>query len=511
MGNISSAVTQSAISRTVGYELTIGQQLLSSPNLPVRIAILGPANNANQTGLGANPQATSVTSAQQAADLYGAGSPIHQIMRILRPIQGGGVGPIPTVVYPQVEASGATGTTIDVDVTGTANKNISHRLIINGRDNVDGEIYEFTVLTTDNAAAIRQKIIDTVNAVVNAPVTASEVTNKAQLATKWRGSTSAELTVSIDTRGDSAGLTYTVDNKVNGTGTESITNALNQFGTNWNNIVINPYVADKFVELETFNGTPFVTPATGRYEGIEFRPFVALYGSTESDRTTIETETGAAARRTQPTNVLCPAPNSAGYTWEAAANVALIVANIAQNTPHLAYGGQSYSDMPVPADGIIGDMESYVNRDSLAKNGSSTVQLVDGKYQIQELVTTFRPTGSVNPAYRYVRDLFVHWNIAFGYKLREARVVRDKTIAPDDATVVVNDVVKFKEWRAEIFEYADDLAQRALISSADNMKESIVIGFGTSNPNRIETAFSYNTTGVARISSTTAEANFTFN
>lgn len=515
MGNISTAVPQNLISRVVGYVLTRGQQQVVSVNLPQRIALLGPANNANQASLGGTPQPRQITSAQEAADLYGYGSPIHQQARILFPVTGGGLRGIPVFVYPQLEAGGATATSIDINVTGTPSRNVSHRLLINGRDNVDGELYEINLVTTDTEATIKTKINNAINAVTGSSVTSVVMdvsgTDKVRATTKYRSSISAELMVSIDTRGDSAGLTYVIDNKVDGAGTENIATALQQFGNEWNTIVTNPYGADKFDELETFNGTPSRTNPTGQYEGITFRPMVALWGSRESSRNTLVGITGAEVRRNQVTNVLCPAPNSGGNTWEAAANGALIVATISQSSPHLAYGAQSYNDMPVPADNIIGDMANYNDREVLAQNGASTVTLDNGRYTIQELITTYRPAGEIPPSYRYVRDMMVHWNIRYGYLLREAEVVRDKALSANETTVVVDNVIKPKEWIAELFDYADDLGGRALIANPAFMKESIQVGVGSSNPNRLETRFAYETTGTVKIASTTAEANFAFN
>ena len=42
------------------------------------------------------------------------------------------------------------------------------------------------------------------------------------------------------------------------------------------------------------------------------------------------------------------------------------------------------------------------------------------------------------------------------------------------------------------------------------MQKSITVGLSTLNPDRLETFFKYKRTGVARISSTTAQAGFNF-
>lgn len=506
MADISNAVGAERISRVVGYAIKKGAQNVSGVNLPIRVAILAPANHANQATVGTDP--IEFTSTNEVAVLAGFGSPAHQIARILRPIFGGGIGGIPTVLYPQLEGVGSTATTTDITVSGTPNKNIAHRLIINGRDNVDGDFYEFVIASTDNAAAIHAKIIDCVNNVRNSPITASLGAGKVAITSKWYGLTSAELSVAIATQGDSAGLTYSVGAKVAGAGTESISDSLLRFGNEWNTIVINSYGEAKFATLETFNGTPSASNPTGRYTGIVFKPFIACWGSTLSDKDDIVAITGIEARKNQVTNVLCPAPNSKGFSWEAAANGALLTARTMQDTPHLGIGGQSYPDMPVPIDGLIGDMADYESRDFLSKKGASTVDLVNGVYQVQDFITTYRPDGEMVLLFRPVRLMGIHWNVRFAYFLQEQMHVKDKAIAKDDDFINVSDVIKPREWKAQLFEMFKDLAARAIISDAAFSKNSTTVQVPSSNPDRFNTFFRYQVTGIVNVASTTAEANF---
>ena len=121
MTAISTAIGIERRSRTQGYKIQKGFFQEDTPNLPQMIAVFGEANTANQSGLTTDKR--EVTSAQEAGSLYGFGSPIHQIMRVLRPIGGPGVGGIPTFVFPQVSAGGATATTVEITVTGTATAN----------------------------------------------------------------------------------------------------------------------------------------------------------------------------------------------------------------------------------------------------------------------------------------------------------------------------------------------------------------------------------------------------
>src|SRR5207253_809617 len=96
------------------------------------------ANDANQVGLSTAP--FQITSSQQAASIYGDGSPIHIQSRILFPVNGGdGVGGIPVVVYPQAKAPGAKPKIITIQPVGVATANVTHYLVVNGRESLDAQ------------------------------------------------------------------------------------------------------------------------------------------------------------------------------------------------------------------------------------------------------------------------------------------------------------------------------------------------------------------------------------
>ena len=82
-GTISTAVGLDRISRVSGYAIKKGFFNTDTQNLPQVIAIFGEANTANQSGL--TTDKVEVTSAAEAATLFGSGSPIHRIVSILRP------------------------------------------------------------------------------------------------------------------------------------------------------------------------------------------------------------------------------------------------------------------------------------------------------------------------------------------------------------------------------------------------------------------------------------------
>lgn len=503
---ISNAVGSERISKVVGYKLIKGFFQETSPNLPQRIAILAEANTANQGTLDTDKK--EITSAQEAGELYGFGSPIHNIMRILRPPTGGGIGGIPTIVYPQIEAGGAVAATKTVTVTGAATGNGTHTVIIAGRSGIDGESYSYSVVDLDTPTLIAEKIKDAINAILSSPMSAASAIGVMTGTVKWGGVTSEDVKISIDTGGDGLGLTYVIADAVAGVGVTSIADALAQFQNEWNTIVINSYGIPKFDALEAFNGIPDPELPTGRYVGIVFKPFLALWGSILDDKDDIVAITNP--RKIQVTNVLCPAPKSDGMPWEAAANGALLAGRIMQDSPHLDVQGKNYPDMPVPADGIIGDMSDYENRDFLVKKGASTVNLVAGVYQFHDFVTTYHPDGELPPQFRYGRNLMLDFNIRFAYFLLEKIHVENHAIANNNQPVNVDNVIKPKQWKQVIDSMAEDLGRRNLIVEVEFMQDSITVGTSGTNPDRLETFFRYKRSPYVRIASTTAEAGFSF-
>lgn len=497
------AVGSERVAKIVGYALTTGDFSEVSPNLPQSIAIIGEANAANQSGLSLEP--LQILSAKQAGDVYGYGSPIHMIARILFPNSGSGIGGIPVLVYPQAEAGGATAKVYEVTPTGTATANGTHTIVIGGRYTLDGASYNITINEGDSTAEITQKIEDAVNNALGCPLSAASTDYEATLTSKWKGLTANSVTVQVDTNGDDLGISYAINSTASGAGTPAVTSSLEKFGERWNTIVINSYglVSSVVSELEQFNGKPDNLNPTGRYAGIVFKPFIALSGSV-ADNDSAFTDT----KKLQLTIAVCPAPLSKGHPMEAAANMALLFARQAQDSPHLDVSGLFYADMPTPTD--IGTMANYTNRDAYVKKGNSCVELVAGQYRVTDFVTTYHPDGELPPQFRYCRSLVIDMNMRYGYYLLEQINVVDHMIANDDDIVRASKVVKPKIWKGILFNYADSLTSRGLIVQPEFMKESITVSISTVNPDRLQTFYRYKRSGFVRIASTEAQAGFNF-
>lgn len=494
------AVGLERISATVGYALIAGDFSESSPNLPQRIAVLCEANTANQADL--NTDEWQATSLKAVGDRYGYGSPAYLIARILLPVIGG----IPLVYYPQEEAVGATAKIWEITPVGTATANATHTLVVAGRTSLDAQFYNFTVNVGDTEAEISAKIEDAINAVLGCPYSATSTEYEATLTSRWKGLTAEGLKVSVDTNDKDAGLSYTVTSTSSGAGTPDIAAALALMTPKWNTIVVNSYGTQSSIcsALEAWNGIPDPTTPTGQYVGTVMKPAIVITGSVSEDDSAFTD-----ARSEELTIAIAPAPLSDALAMEAAANVAALFGVIEQNNPELDILYKSYPDMPAPTS--IGAMADYSERDIIVKKGCSTADLVAGKYQMIDFVTTYHPEGELVPVYRYCRDLGVAFNIRFGYKTLEATFVVGKVIANDGDTVNSNvQTITPATWKAVLFDFYDDLIARGLCVDAAFFKQYLTVGINSSNSNRLDTFFRTKLSGIARISATENVIGFNF-
>lgn len=499
----SDAVGTERVSKVVGYKIIKGNFSEVTPNLPQRIAVLGEANDANQGTLDLTPK--EITSAQQAGQLYGYGSPLYLIMRILRPVFGGGIGGIPVVVYPQEAAVGAAAKVLTITPTGSATANGTHTLVVAGRRGMDGTFYDVNIVAGDTPAIISEKISDALNNVLGCPFIGTDSATEATATSKWKGLTANGLSITVDTNGDSLGVSYVVASTAAGAGTPDIGDALELYGNEWNTFTLNTYglVTNIMDAAEAFNGIPDPDAPTGRYTGIIMKPTIFVSGSVLENPSSITD-----ARKDDVTIAVAPAPLSAGLAMEAAANMVLLTARVSQDNPHLDVSSKAYPDMPAPT--VIGVMSNYDDRDSIVKKGCSTVDLINGVYVVQDFVTTYHPVGELPPQFRYVRNLMIDFNIRFGYYLLEQINVVDHAIVDDNDIVSAQKTIKPKQWKQILGNYFAGLASRALTVQPAFSEAGLVVNISTTNPDRLETAFPYKRSGYARISSTTAEAGFNF-
>jgi phage tail sheath gpL-like len=505
---MSLAVSLADIARIVGYAVEGGNFAPQSPNLPQRVAVLAEMNTANQS----QPLTpTQLISSKQAADLYGNGSPMHILARILFPENGGGgVNGIPVWAYPQLAAGSSVANSQSITVTGTATANATHTLLIAGRELLESGTYDINIVSGDTPTVIAGKIVSAITAVLGCPVSATNLAGVVTTVAKWTGLTSQGITISVLTKGVTAGVSYAIAEVAAGTGTPSISSALTSFGTAWNTLILNSYglVSAVVTSLTNWNGN--INQRTGQYAAIIMKPAIAITGSVLDTNTTSADTVVTDAQKAEMTIAIAPAPMSLGLPMEAAANAIVNFANISQDTPNIDIQGLPYPDMPLPAAGNIPATSSYTLRNALVKMGMSTALIVDGAYVVQDFITTYHPDAENPPQFKYARNLMADMNIKFQFYLLQTRVILNKQIANDNDNVTAKNVVKPKDVKAALVQFANSLVSQGLIVDAKFMISTISVVINSTNPDRFDISFSYKRSGVVRVVSTTVTPGFNF-
>lgn len=495
---VSSAIGSERRSRVSGYRIKKGFFNETSSFLPQQILIVGVPNTANAIGVDYTKM-QEVISANEAGNLFGFGSPIHQAMKILRPVDSDGVGGIPTFVLP-LENDGAE-KVLTLAVTGEATEGTAHYLVLNGRR------YMFNVNTGDTAAIIAGKIAALNNSNTSSAFTAVATEGNIVFTSKFKGLVSNDSNVFISNEGVDAGLTYAITETTAGSGNSDLTPLPAALGEKWITCILNTEGVANMDYFESVNGVPYLENPTGRYNPIAFKPFMAFTGIVSSN---IEDYNSIANTSTygQVTNVLAPAPGSEGTSAEAAANVIRLFARRMQDSPELDVNAMAYPDMPESNSETFEMFTDYNVRDNLMKKGISTVTYENGQFVIQDLVTTYQFSDEDPLQFNYARNLNLDWNIKDAYDILEKREVRDKVIIQDDQITTSGNAIKLKEWKSVLGTLFDSLAEQALIYDVDFSKSTLQVEISSTNKNRINTSFRYRRTPIARILSTDAEGNY---
>ena len=169
---ISNAVYSNAVARVTGYALTPRDFSEGTDRLPQRITIFTVIEQSKQAGFSQWGERFTLSSVSEVLNLFGI-CPAYYLMRILKPVNGGGVGGIPIDIYPILETTGvkANGT---LTVTGTATKTTNHAVIFNGRGTIDSQQAVFTIEKDDTPTEIRPKIKAAIDAMISSSVDTSD-------------------------------------------------------------------------------------------------------------------------------------------------------------------------------------------------------------------------------------------------------------------------------------------------------------------------------------------------
>lgn len=491
---VSTAVDVSAVARVVGIktefkDLRKGSILF----LPQRIALVGQGNS-----LAVYPSSKlQITSALQAATVYGFGSPIHLAAKQLFPVNGDGVGTIPVTVYPLVDDAAGVVSTGDVTPGGAQTEDASYIVRIN---NIDSSA--FVISTGDSVADIVTAMTAAINANLDVPVIAVDATpgtsTKVDITSKWEGTSANDIIMEV-IGSTTAGTTFAITQPVGGLANPDIDSALALVGNIWESMFLNCLDIVDTTTLDKYS-----TFGEGRWGALVRKPAIVFTGNTAT--TPAAAIVVSDARKTDRVNSQLVAPGSNDLPFVVAARQLARIAVVANNNPPRDYGSQDATGL-VP--GVDGDQWDYTERDLAVKAGSSTIEVKDGVINISDVVTFFHPDGDPTPAFRFVVDIVKLQNIIFNLDLIFATPEWDGApLIPDDQPTVNPDAKKPKSAVAAIAAMLDSLGLNAIISDVPTAKGSILAAISGTNPKRLDVEVTVQLSGNTNIIS--VDLNFGF-
>jgi len=490
--SVSTAVDTSAVARVVGIKTDFkdlrGGGVLY---LPQRVAIVGQGNTASTF----TTTKQQITSALQAAQLYGFGSPIHLAALQVFPTNGDGVGTIPVTVYPLEDDASGVAAAGDITPSGAATGAASFVVKINNIESA-----QFVVAAGDAVADITAKITTAVAAELNLPMTAADGTTTVNLTSKWKGASANDLYIEVEaTSEDSSGITFAITQPTGGLVNPDVSTALDQVGDVWETMVLNCLDIADTTTLDLFS-----TFGEGRWGALTRKPLIVFTGNTA---TTVSSATTVSdARKTDRTNAQPVAPGSNDLPFVVAARQLARIVKVANNNPPRDYGSQDATGLTPGADG---DQWDSTQRDAAVKAGSSTIEVKDGVINISDTVTFYHPDGDPLPAYRYVCDIVKLQNIIFNLNLIFATAEWDGApLIPDDQPTINPEAKQPKMAVAAANALIDSLGLNAIISDPKTAKENTVAQINEQNPKRLDVALTVQLSGNTNIIS--VDLNFGF-
>lgn len=488
---ISTAVPSSAVARALGVK-TEFKDLRSGSTffLPQRVALIGQA----ATSAVFDSTKRTIASANEAAQLYGFGSPIHLAALQLLPINGDGVSPVPVTVYPLGDEVGSAAAAGDITPAGTQTELASYQVVANGIKS-----QAFTIDAGDSVADITAAITAAVNGELDMPITATDNTTDVIITAKWAGESGNDLQITIE-GSTTAGTTFAFTQPTGGAVNPDIQPALDQVGEVWETMFLNCLNISDTDTLDLLSQF-----GEGRWGALTRKPMVAFTGNTIAD---VAAATAISdARTTDRVNAQLVAPGSVELPFVVAARQLSRIAATANSNPPQDYGSQLCQGIEPGADG---DQWDYSQRDQAVKAGSSTVEVRGGVVSVADVVTFYHPLGDPLPAYRYVVDIVKLQNIIFNYSVTFSQPEWDGApLLPDNQATRNPTAKKPKMAKAASGSIVDGLSLDAIISDPEFTKANTLVEIDSANPKRLNLSVTFKLAGNVNIIS--VDLNFGFN
>jgi len=486
---MTTAVTANAVASVVGIKPNFvdlrGGNVL---NLEQRITVVGQG----ATAATYSTDKRTVTSAVEVGQTYGFGSPVHLAAQQLLPENGDGAQALPITINPLEDAGTGVAAAGSITPSGTQSGAGSYIVRVNNIDSA-----AFVIADGELGTDLEARITDAINANVDMPVIAAAGADVVDLTAKWAGPTGNDIYVEVI--GPDNGITFAVVQPTGGLVNPNIDDALTAIGTVWETMLLNCLdVAD----TDTLD--KYETWGVGRWQATTKKPAIVFTGNTA---TTVAAATAVSdARPDDYINGQLVAPGSKDLPFVVAARQLARIAVQATNNPPTSYQALQATGLTPGADA---DQWNDTDRNLAIKAGSSTIEVKDTVVELADIVTFYHPTGVPNPEYRYVVDIVKLQNIIYNLNLIFATPNwAGKPLIPDEQPTANANARQPKGAKAAVALLIDNLALAAVISDPAFAKSSIVAAISSTNPKRLDIAFTVKLSGNTNIIS--IDLNFGF-
>lgn len=461
-------VSPTAAASAVFVEEEAVKRGTGSAVIPRKILVPGQYNSGKSPTVNV---AQRILSVSDAWDRYGRGSMLAAMIEKIIDNSGG----VPVYALPLADDGAAVAATGTIALTGTATAAGTLSVYVGGVN------VPVAVAVDDTATEVGAAVAAAVNANLDLPVTAANVTGTVTFTVRWKGEAGNQIQLEInraDTESTPAGLAATVTDigdVVAGATDPVLTTALGNLGDTWYTEIASPYNADTPLDALEAAGAARVDP------GVK-RPFAGFTGYTG---TYADYLTALDSRNSEWTTFV-PVHGSPTPAYMISAALTAIFARYQQATP-----GRPMKNLTLPSviEGSTNDL-SYTERDAaVVAGGSHTYNQSDGTVTVGDLVTT-RTTTAAGAATTDWRFTIIIPNLQFKiYALEQAFLSSPfdrAVVVANGSGVVPSYAVTPNMVKARGIGLVDDWVERGLSTDRDNIVDAMTAEINGSNAGRID-------------------------
>ncbi len=449
----------------MGVEFDSSRAFSGPANMPVKALLIGQKLAAG-TAL-AETQYT-VTSADQVANLAGAGSMLHRMaIKWFRNNQT-----TDAVIIALADAVG-TQATQKINISGTASANGELDLYVNG------DRFAVAVTEGDDADDIGAAVVAAITADPFVGVTAAYLTGVVTLTARNKGVAAGDIDARLNYYAGEqvpAGVTVAIGDYAAGTVDPDVQDALAVVGDVWFNVICSGYPdATNMGALEDFleaQAGPMV-----QKDGV----FYVCKKDTRANLITFATNSG----RNSQFAVLIAGTSQPAATFEIAAAYAARVAESIQDDPAVPLHRMTLTGiLPVG----VNDRWTLIERNQLALSGVATLSNDNG-VQTEATVTMYlkNSAGAADIAYQFQNTLFILMRLRYRFVNRIlTRYPRAKLADNADRVRSGQQIITPDVGRAEALAWFLEEEADGQVENVSQFKKDLVCRRSTVNPNRLE-------------------------